>query len=359
MKLIFDARYIRTDFHDGISRYSAELANAVAKQTPVTFMISDLAQRKYLPENSEYILMHGPTSPREPLTSIILNKYNPDVVFSPMQTMGSIGKKFKLILTTHDLIYYRHRTPPRNINTAIKIGWVIFHLSYGPERALLKEAEAVATVSETTRKELILVKMTKHPIVVIPNAPQELSNFLDKPVQFKKDGPRNLVYMGSFMPYKNVETLIAALAWLPGYTLHLLSRITPKRKKALLDKAPKGSSIIFHGGVSDEKYAHILADNAILVSASLDEGYGLPVAEALELGIPGVITDMPIFHEVADGGALYAAGLDPKDFADKILLLNEPELLKKLTTAGQKHVAKYNWASSAKRLVELAESLAR
>ena len=26
MRLLFDARYIRTDFHDGISRYSAELA---------------------------------------------------------------------------------------------------------------------------------------------------------------------------------------------------------------------------------------------------------------------------------------------------------------------------------------------
>src|SRR5690625_6518541 len=38
----------------------------------------------------------------------------PDVVFSPMQTIGSAGRKFGLILTLHDLIYYQHRTPPKD-----------------------------------------------------------------------------------------------------------------------------------------------------------------------------------------------------------------------------------------------------
>jgi hypothetical protein len=32
-----------------------------------------------------------------------------------------------------------------------------------------------------------------------------------------------LVYMGSFMPYKNVEAIAAAMHALPGYSLHLLS----------------------------------------------------------------------------------------------------------------------------------------
>jgi hypothetical protein len=54
MKLYYDARYIRPDFHDGISRYTTELANAVAKQTPVTFIISDEKQLAFLPPDAEF-----------------------------------------------------------------------------------------------------------------------------------------------------------------------------------------------------------------------------------------------------------------------------------------------------------------
>ncbi len=357
MKLFFDARYIRTDFHDGISRYSAELANATAKLTPVTFIICDKAQLRLLPKNATYVLLHEPTSIKEPFTSLMLNTYKPDVVFSPMQTMGSMGHRFKLILTTHDLIYYRHRTPPRSLNVAVRVGWRIFHLSYASERALLNEADAVATVSETTKKEIVDVRLTRRPITVIPNAPQKLEEFLKKPVSFKKSGPTNLIYMGSFMTYKNVETLIRAMAWLPGYTLHLLSRISPSRKAALTKLIPKGSVVIFHSGVSDQTYAELLADNAILVTASLDEGYGLPIAEALALGVPAVVSDLAIFHEVAGEGALYASARDPRDFARKILSLADPMLLQKVTTSGQKHIAQFNWNASAKTLVELAQSL--
>ena len=40
MRLFFDARYIRTDFHDGISRYTTELGNALAAITPANWLSS-------------------------------------------------------------------------------------------------------------------------------------------------------------------------------------------------------------------------------------------------------------------------------------------------------------------------------
>ena len=48
------------------------------------------------------VLIGSPTGPLEPTASLQLNKYAPDVVFSPLQTIGSTGRKFKLILTLHD-----------------------------------------------------------------------------------------------------------------------------------------------------------------------------------------------------------------------------------------------------------------
>ncbi len=356
MKLFFDARFIRTDFHDGISRYSTELANALAHLTPVTFIICDKAQLKLLPPHAEYVLIHEPTSAKEPFSSIILNRYHPDVVFSPMQTLGSSGRRFKLILTLHDLIYYRHRTPPTALSPVIKLGWRAYHMTYVPQRLALNNADLVATVSQTSRTEIESVKLTKHPIVVVPNAPQNLATYLDKPVSLAEK-PKNLVYMGSFMRYKNVEALIAGMEFLPGRTLHLLSRISPKRKAELIKCIPKGANVVFHGGVTDEQYAKLLADRAILVSASRDEGYGLPLAEALELGVPAVVSDLPIFHEVGGDGALYFGANKPREFADRVLELDDKTHRKQVAEAGIKHIAQFNWNTSAQTLLNAIYTL--
>ena len=355
MKIFFDARYIEPDFHNGISRYTAELGNALSKQINVTFLIWDKAQLKLLPKNANYILIHKQTSAAEPFTSLILNKYKPDVVFSPMHTMGTAGRKFKLILTLHDLIYYQHRKPPTQFNALIRIGWRLYHLTYVPGRMALNSADIVATVSQTVKKQFEKVKMIKRPIIVIANAPENLAELTTKKVDLNKK-PRNLIYMGSFMPYKNVELLINGLNYLPNdYTLHLLSRISPKRKQQLRQLIPKNKNVVFHGGVSDEKYADILADNAVMVSASKSEGFGLPLIEAIKMGIPAVVSDMDIFKEVGGNGALYFN--DAKSFAKQIESLDNDRKRKSLVKKGQKHIQKFDWDKSATELIEAMSRL--
>jgi len=356
MRLFFDARYINVDFHDGISRYTTELGNALAKQTAVTFIISDRAQLKFLPEHAEHIIIHPVTSSKEPFTSLILNRYEPDVVISPLQTMGSIGRKFRLILTLHDLIYYKHRTPPPQYSQLIRLGWRLYHTTYIPQRLTLNQADIVATVSETSRREILEARLTKRPVIVVSNAARDLSHYLKKP-PFITDKPKNLIYMGAFIPYKNVETLIQAMEFLPGRTLHLLSRISPKRKAELRKLIPKNTNVIFHGGVSDEEYAHLLADNAIMVSASKAEGYGLPLAEALKIGVPAVVSDMDIFREVGGEGALYADPDSPQDFAAKIASLDDKSLRNDLIKKGRHHIEKFSWDKSAAILLDTARKL--
>ncbi|WP_299089278.1 glycosyltransferase [uncultured Microbacterium sp.] len=361
MRLFFDARYIRVDFHDGISRYSTELAAAVAAAAPdrgieVTYLIFDERQRAFLPAGAEVLVIGDPTAIIEPLAALGLNKQHPDAVFSPMQTIGSLGRHFRLILTLHDTIYYRHRTPPKDLPWYVRAGWRLFHLSYVPQRLTLNAADIVATVSDTSAAEFARVGLTKRPVVVIPNAPQRLADFGVTVVP----GAENLIYMGSFMPYKNVETLIRAVGMLPDRTLHVLSRISDARRaelESLID--PAGGRVVFHGGVTDAEYAALLADRAVLVSASLDEGYGLPVAEAIELGVPAVITDMPIFREVAGGGARYAPGTDAAAFADAVRTLDDPAAVAAVVAAGRTHIARFSWERSAGILLDAVESLRR
>jgi glycosyltransferase involved in cell wall biosynthesis len=353
MKLLYDARYIRTDFHDGISRYSTELGNALAKITDVTFLICDLAQVQFLPKKAKYIQINEPASPLEPFLATILNKYEPDVVYSPMQTMGTIGRKYKLILTSHDMIYYRHSTPPGNIHGPLRLGWRLYHLTYIPQRIALNSADIVATVSTTVEREFQKAKLTKRPIVVIPNAPQKFHTH-----QVVHNGaPKNILWMGSFMPYKNVETLIKGMEWLPGRTLHLLSKITPARRKELTKLIPKDADVEFHGGVTDDAYEALLANNAILASASYDEGYGIPVAEALAMGVPAVISNIPIFHEVAAGGALYFNPDKPKEFADRVKQLDNKALRDEVIQNGLEHISTFSWDTSAQALLKTIQTL--
>ena len=356
MNIFYDARYIRTDFHDGISRYTAELGSAFAREQDVTFIIHDPKQLDFLPKDCTYVLFHDPTSWREPFSALYLNKHQPDVVFSPMQTMGSLGRKYKLILTLHDLIYYRHRTPPQHMPGLIRLGWRIFHWTYWPQRWLLNGADIVATVSETSKQAILDAKLTKRDIIVIPNAPQSLAKLLDKPTSISIS-PTNLVYMGSFMPYKNVECLIKGMGKLPGYTLHLLSRIKPDRQSALQALAPSGSAVVFHNGVSDKQYAELLANEALLVSASLDEGYGLPLAESLGLGVPAVVSDLEIFHEVAGEGAIYFNPHQPDHFANAVLTAAEPSTYRALSEKGRAHISRFTWQQSAQKLQQAINQL--
>lgn len=360
MKLLFDARYIRTDFHDGISRYSAELAHAVADQhSDTTFIICHPTQQEFLPIGAASILLHKPTSWREPFSAFFLNRHRPDVVFSPMQTIGSLGRRFKLILTLHDMIYYRHRTPPHNLPWIVRVMWRLYHLSYWPQRLALNAADVVATVSQTSKRDIETARLTKRPVVVLPNAPQKLAELIQaqKPTDTT---PTELIYMGSFMSYKNVETLIEGMAFLPhSYTLHLLSRIKPGRQAELERHISKGTNIVFHNGVSDTEYAELLARNALLVTASFDEGYGLPIAEALALGTPAVVSDLDIFHEVAGEGAHYFNPNDPQSFAAHVAAASNPATYKQLSSNGKQHIAQFTWISSARILIELSHSLTK
>jgi glycosyltransferase involved in cell wall biosynthesis len=358
MKLFFDARYIRTDYHDGISRYSYELGTALARLHDVTFLVVSDEQAAMLPEGSTAIKIHTVDSWREPFTSMRLNKYGPDVVFSPLQTMGSLGKRFKLILTLHDMIYYVHRLPPPSAKGIIRPIWRLFHLSYWPQRLVLNRADTVATVSETSRDEIAHAKLTKRPLIVVSNAARDLSPLLEEPVKQQESAPKNLVFMGTLLPYKNAETLIAMMKYLPGRTLHLCSKVSPSRREQLQALVPSGADVVFHNGVSDEAYAALLADDAIMVSASRAEGYGLPLAEALKLGVPAVVSDRPFFREIAgDGAAVFADPNDAENFARGIQSLNELAERTKRIEAGHRAIDRFSWDASAEVLLEASKKL--
>lgn len=352
MRLLFDCRYVRTDRHDGISRYSAELVAALGRRHPVTMLISDGRQLRLLPD-LPWAMGPAPTSPLEPLAALRVNRLEPDVVVSPMQTMGSLGRRYGLVLTIHDLIYYENRTPPRQFAWPIRVLWRLYHLSYAPQRMLLAGADAVAVISESTAALMRRHRLTAKPMPLVPNAPDHA---FAAPARTTPPAAPNLVYMGSFMPYKNVETVARAMGELPGWTLHLCSKADDATLSRLRALAPDGA-VVAHQGVSDEEYRELLAGATALVTASRNEGFGLPVIEAMSAGTPVLCSDIPIFREVAGEAAIRFDPDAPAALAAAARRVAEPAEFAARSTAGVAEAARWSWDASAATLLAECERI--
>lgn len=353
MRIVFDCRYTRTDFPDGITRFTSGLVGALARRHPVVMLISDHAQLGFLPE-LPWELAAAPTSIREPWVARRVNRLRPDVVFSPMQTMGSWGRRYALVLTVHDLIYYRHRTPPRHVPWGVRVLWRLYHLAWWPQRLLLNRADAVATVSRTTGELIARHHLTRREVMLIPNAVDSAGAGTERAA--RRDGV--LVYMGSFMPYKNVETLVQAAASLPEYELHLMSPVRVQDEARLRALAPS-AQLVFHDGADDEEYRALLGRATALVTASRDEGFGIPLVEAMQEGTPVVVSDIPIFREIGGDAALYADPDDPATFAAAVRELEDESRWRHHADAARRQAATFTWEHSAERLLDLLTRLAK
>ncbi|NUP73841.1 MAG: glycosyltransferase family 4 protein [Sinomonas sp.] len=350
MRLLIDARFTRTDQHDGISRFGASLIKAVATRTQTAMLISDERQLALLPD-VPHVKVTSPLSPAELFVAARVNGLEPDVVFCPMQTMGSWGRRYPLILTLHDLIYYEHPEPPGFLPAPVRLLWRLYHKAYWPQRMLLNRADVVATVSHTTKWLMAEKRLTNRPVRIVGNAPQNGREPRDPDAAPR----RSLVYMGSFMPYKNVETVIAGMASLPEYTLHLLSRVAPARRAELEALVPAGASVAFHGGVSEEEYESLLREATALVSLSRSEGYGLPLVEAMSLGTPVIASDIPIFREVGGEGAKFVDPDSADAFAAAVRELERPSVWPEASRAAVRQAETFSWDRSADALLDAAE----
>ena len=347
---VVDCRSLRVGRHDGISRYTAGIVTALARLHPVEVLVNDVRQLDHLPDGLPWHRVSSPTSWREPFVARQVRRTGADVVFSPMQTMGTWGRDYRVVLTVHDLIYYRHPTPPRDLPVLVRLLWRLYHRAWWPQRLLLNRADAVVTVSETTRDLVADHRLTSRPVTVVPNAPDPVP---EPPAGYVAPArARSLVYMGSFMPYKNVELPVRAMAGLPGWELHLMSPVTAGRREELSALAGDGV-LVFHDGASDETYREVLRSATALVSGSRDEGFGLPLVEAMALGTPLVVSDIPVFREVGGAAGAYVDPDDVDGFVAAVHALDDPDTWAERSAAARVRAAGYDWNVSAKTLLAL------
>jgi glycosyltransferase involved in cell wall biosynthesis len=173
-----------------------------------------------------------------------------------------------------------------------------------------------------------------------------------------------ILFVGTLEPRKNLPALFAAyervVAGRPDAPPLLLAGRTVEQSTAILQQLtarPLLRGRVRHlGYVTDETRAQLYRDASMLVLPSLEEGFGLPAVEAMQVGVPVVASNRGALPEVVGRAGTLIDPLDETALAHAIeSLLGEPGRRQAHTDAGRERARQFSWQASAADLLAAYE----
>jgi glycosyltransferase involved in cell wall biosynthesis len=230
---------------------------------------------------------------------------------------------------------------------------------------ILAVADRVIAVSAATRQSLH--KVVGLPLekcrVVHEGGPPARSA---PPATPDPTAPPYVLYVGSLLGHKNVETIVrATLDSADGPPLQMVGPL-PERHRRELERWLGGradGAVRHRGFVEQAELEQLFSGAAALALPSLAEGFGLPILEAFARGVPVVASDLPVVREVAGEAALLVADpLDRREWSEKLVQACDPAARERLAEAGRDRLARFSWQAAAAGtyavILEAAESRA-
>ncbi len=224
---------------------------------------------------------------------------------------------------------------------------------------ILRRASAIITVSNFTREELVAwLPEVGHKVTVIHNGSHARAAPAAGPDS--EASPPYALMLGTLEPRKNLPLALDALRILRrrGVDLRLVlagGRSSLLDVPALLRKRGLGEPEVTRTGyIDDARVSALLAGARVLVFPSLYEGFGMPLLEGMEAGVPVVGVRAGATPEtVGDAGLLVEPG-DAEAFADAMEQAAFDEGLRaRLIPAGRAQAAKFTWERAATETLEL------
>lgn len=297
-----------------------------------------------------------------------------------------VGKK--VVVTIQDLI---HLIYPKHYPPGFK-----GRMNYFQQKKRLKNVDAVVTISETSKKDIVrFLKLNPDSVHVIYLAPKKVfknlkgSRSLERistieSVRKRFKLPKEFIlYVGDINYNKNVLGLIKAcrISKLPlvivgkqaldieDSSISLPSIEGPRdwfrfifniphpelaHYKELLKEFENSNNVLRLGFVSDKDLAAIYNLAAVYCQPSFYEGFGLPVLEAMACSCPVVISKTNALVEIAGDAALIADPNNPKDMVDKISsVVDSNKVRERLIDSGLKRVKEFSWEKTAKQMINV------
>jgi glycosyltransferase involved in cell wall biosynthesis len=280
-----------------------------------------------------------------------------ELLHSPANLAPSWGR-FKRLLTVHDLI---HKTfPEAHEGLRAKAVGVIMPLGIRRSHRLIAD-------SASTKDDLVRLEGSRpESIDVVPlglSEPHPERALPERELREKhRLGDRRLALsLSAKRPHKNLMRLLDALAGIPAERRPVLvipGYRTWHEQELLEHAAARGISddLRILGWVDEAEIEAFYAAASLFVFPSLYEGFGLPVLEAMQRGVPVCCSDRSSLPEVAGGAALL---FDPERTEEITAamekLLAGGDEVERLRHAGVERAREFTWEATAKATAESYE----
>jgi glycosyltransferase involved in cell wall biosynthesis len=244
----------------------------------------------------------------------VCREIDADVLLGLLPTTGVTSVGAPKVVIVYDL---RHELVPEQFTRFRRL---LRKLSYGIG---YRQAEGFITISDRTRKDLLRSRPWLGEKVVTP-VHLSADRVDDWPRRERAAGEEPYALAFGHFPNKAVDRVIdawevlrdrgqarpLAFVGLPGGARErVVERISAAGLQDVITPLP---------WLDEDEFHEQFASAGLIVFPSDFEGFGLPAAEAMRLGIPLVISDDEALLEVSGGLATVVSGTDPESLADGV-----------------------------------------
>ena len=295
MKIAIDCRLIG---QSGIGTFIENVMHYMVERTDMHFVLVGNRERLEpyaLRENCTIVECNYPSFSLKELFCFPTKEVNScDAFFTPFFNIP-LGIRVPIFSMVHDVVFFDVKGICSPIGKLIRRFFI--------QRAL-NISKTIFTVSNFSRQRILKHFHTSHSIKVVPNGlSKELLDYqATHPVVKERSG---IVYLGNikrhkglFVLWKAYERLLKEKANAP--TLTIIGNIDFRTKDSEMMETIQFNKdkIRLLTNASNQEVFDTLAHAACLVSPSLYEGFGIPPLEAMSLGTPVIMSDIPVYKEI-------------------------------------------------------------
>jgi glycosyltransferase involved in cell wall biosynthesis len=356
----------------GLETYVRELVPALLEAKP------GLEMRLYVNSDGHALLATEPWADEVELVSHPLLGRPGTRAVTEATVLGLLASRDRLDVLHNVALTAPLSTRPANVVLLADVTWLRQPETVGRARSLLwrtlvlpaaRRADRLITLSEASRQEIVAdVNVPAERIDVIPlgrGATPRAEPMPEEELRRRFDlgsGPI-VLSVSALTPHKNVGALIEATALLqetqPDVRLVVPGNPSAHGEQLARRAGTLGveSSVCFPGWVSAAELEGLYGAARCFAFASIREGFGLPLLEAMARDLPVACSRSSALPEVAGDAALYFDPHRPPEIAAAIgRLLDDRALARELAARGEERQRQFTWRRTAE---ETLRSFAR